>query len=135
MLQQAVDAAGPENLAATQKHPDTAEGLCRRISCIQRIHSCPDVGRPVDQSLLRVPPGRGLAIHGLMDQQRRLIGSAWFTSREGQEMVGLLEAGLLDLSALEHPRILLEGVNEAIGGIARCNGGFSNFIISPLGTS
>jgi hypothetical protein len=57
-------------------------------------------------ALLRVPPGRGLAIHGLMDLQLRLIGSAWFTSGEGQEMADLIEAGLLDLSVLGAPRIL-----------------------------
>jgi hypothetical protein len=50
-------------------------------------------------------------------------------------MADLLEAGLLDLSALEHHVSSLEGVNEAIGGIAQRNGGLSNFIISPLGTS
>jgi threonine dehydrogenase-like Zn-dependent dehydrogenase len=74
-------------------------------------------------------------IHRMMDQQLRLIGSAWFTSGEGQETADLIEAGLLDLSALEHHVSSLEGVDEIIGGIAQRNGGFSNFIISPLGTS
>ena len=50
-------------------------------------------------------------------------------------MADLVEAGLLDLSAREHHVSSPRGRNEAIGGIAQCNGGFSNFIIGPLGTS
>lgn len=73
-------------------------------------------------------------IHRMMDQQLRLIGSAWFTSGEGQAMADMVEAGLLDLSALEHHVSPLEQVNDAISGIAHRNGGFSNFIINPLAT-
>jgi hypothetical protein len=71
----------------------------------------------------------------MMDDQLRLIGSAWFTSGEGREMADLVEAGLLSLGAREHDVSSLEGVNEAIGGIAQRNGGFGSFSISPLGTS
>ncbi|MCZ1002370.1 hypothetical protein O1M63_37065 [Streptomyces mirabilis] len=67
----------------------------------------------------------------MMDQQLRLIGSAWFTAGEGQVMADMAGAGLLDLSPLEHQVFPLEQVNDAIGGIAERNGGFSNFIISP----
>jgi threonine dehydrogenase-like Zn-dependent dehydrogenase len=71
-------------------------------------------------------------IHWLMDQQHSLVGSVWFTSGEGQVMADMVEAGLLDLSPLEHHAFPLDRVNEAIGGITQRNGGFSNFIISPL---
>jgi threonine dehydrogenase-like Zn-dependent dehydrogenase len=74
-------------------------------------------------------------IHRMMDQQLRLIGSAWFTSGEGQAMADMVEAGLLDLSALEHQVYPLEQINDAISGIAHRNGGFSNFIINPLATA
>ena len=70
-------------------------------------------------------------IHRMMDQQLRLIGSAWFTSAEGQTMADTAGAGLLDLSPLEHHVYPLAQVNQAISGIAERNGGFSNFIISP----
>ncbi len=50
-------------------------------------------------------------------------------------MADLVEAGLLDLSALERHVSSVEGVNEAIGGIAHGDGGFRNFIVCPLGTS
>ncbi|MEU2266768.1 hypothetical protein ABZ568_10145 [Streptomyces olindensis] len=62
-----------------------------------------------------------------------MIGSAWFTSGEGQAMADMVAAGPFDLSPLEHvvhpPR-----VNEAISGTARRSGGFSNFFVSPLAT-
>ncbi|WP_199752780.1 hypothetical protein [Actinoplanes sp. ATCC 53533] len=71
-------------------------------------------------------------VHRMMDQQLRLIGSAWLTSGEGQTMADMAGAGLLDLSALEHHVYPLAEINEAISGIAQRNGGFSNFIISPV---
>ncbi|MFJ2442595.1 alcohol dehydrogenase catalytic domain-containing protein [Streptomyces sp. NPDC087658] len=74
-------------------------------------------------------------IHRMMDQQLRLIGSAWFTSGEGQDMADMVEAGLLDLGPLEHQVFPLDQVNEAISGIAQRNGGLSNFIISPSAVS
>ncbi|GAA3838073.1 alcohol dehydrogenase catalytic domain-containing protein [Streptomyces phyllanthi] len=74
-------------------------------------------------------------VHRMMDQQLRLIGSAWFTSGEGQEMADMVAAGLLDLSPLEHQMFPLESVNEAISGTAQRNGGFSNFIVSPVATA
>jgi alcohol dehydrogenase len=74
-------------------------------------------------------------LHRMMDQQLRLIGSAWFTPGEGQDMADLAEAGVLDLSPLEHQVFPLERVNEAVSGIAKRNGGFTNFIISPTATA
>jgi len=71
-------------------------------------------------------------VHRMMDQQLRLMGSAWLTSGEGQTMADMAGAGLLDLSALEHHVYPLEEINDAISGIAERNGGFSNFIISPV---
>ncbi|MET9819074.1 alcohol dehydrogenase catalytic domain-containing protein [Streptomyces sp. NPDC006355] len=74
-------------------------------------------------------------VHRMMDQQLKLIGSAWFTAGEGQAMADMVAAGLLDLSPLEHQVFPLEQVNEAISGFAQRNGGFSNFIISPSATA
>lgn len=70
-------------------------------------------------------------IHHMMDQQLRLIGSVWFTAGEGQEMAALGERGLVDLSVLENVIFPLAKVNEAISGIEKRSGGFSNFIIDP----
>lgn len=70
-------------------------------------------------------------IHTLMDQQHQLIGSAWFTAAEGEDMADMARAGTLDLSVFEHVRFPLKRVNEAIAGIANRNGGFSNFVVQP----
>jgi len=70
-------------------------------------------------------------IHTLMDRNQTLIGSAWFTAAEGDDMAALARAGVLDLSVFEHMRYPLKKVNEAISGIATRNGGFSNFVIMP----
>lgn len=72
-------------------------------------------------------------IHDLMDQQKRIIGSAWSTAAENQEMADMVAAGTLDLSVLEHSVYPLTEVNAAISGIAQRHGGFSNFIVSPSG--
>ena len=70
-------------------------------------------------------------IRALMDRNQRLIGSAWFTAAEGDDMAALAGAGILDLSVFEHVRYPLTQINEAISGIAQRNGGFSNFVIEP----
>jgi D-arabinose 1-dehydrogenase-like Zn-dependent alcohol dehydrogenase len=70
-------------------------------------------------------------IRTLMDQNQSLIGSAWFTAAEGDDMAALAAAGLLDLSVFEHVSHPLSEVNHAISGIAQRNGGFSNFVIVP----
>jgi alcohol dehydrogenase len=66
-----------------------------------------------------------------MDHNQRLYGSAWFTTEEGQEMADLAGAGAVDLSVLETQGRRLSEVNDAISGIARRHGGFSNFVIYP----
>jgi threonine dehydrogenase-like Zn-dependent dehydrogenase len=71
-------------------------------------------------------------VHRIIDNQITLRGSCWFTSGEGQAMADLVEAGVLDLNPFEHHVFPLEQVNDANSGIAQRNGGFSNFIISPL---
>lgn len=70
-------------------------------------------------------------IRTLMDQNQRLIGSAWFTAAEGDDIAALASAGILDLSIFDHVRYPLASVNEAISGTAVRHGGFSNFVINP----
>lgn len=73
----------------------------------------------------------GLDLHTMMDDQQTMEGSAWFTAGEGQDMADMAEMGLVDLSVFEHVCFPLEAVNDAIGGIAHRDGGFSNFVIRP----
>jgi len=70
-------------------------------------------------------------IHWMMDNQIELIGSNWFSPKQGQEMADLAAAGILDLSVFEHHCYPLADVNEAISGLAQRNGGFSNFVVVP----
>jgi D-arabinose 1-dehydrogenase-like Zn-dependent alcohol dehydrogenase len=70
-------------------------------------------------------------IRRMMDQNQRLIGSAWFTAAEGDDMAALALCGALDLSVFENHCYPLTQVNDAISGIASRNGGFSNFVITP----
>ena len=70
-------------------------------------------------------------VHMMMDRNQRLIGSAWLTTSEGQEMADLVGIGKVDLGLLETHATPMEKVNEAISGIAVRHGGFSNFVIHP----
>lgn len=70
-------------------------------------------------------------LHTLMDLQQSLTGSCWFDAAQGQDMVDMAAAGVLDLSVFQHVAYPLSQVNEAISGIADRNGGFSNYVIKP----
>lgn len=68
-------------------------------------------------------------MHHLMCVQKSLIGSLWFTVGEGEEMVELAQAGLLDLSIFEHHAFELEQVNTALKLAEQRAGGFINVLI------
>jgi alcohol dehydrogenase len=70
-------------------------------------------------------------VHWMMDEQISFIGSNWFSPGEGQALADMAEAGLLDLSILEHRRFPLSQVNAALEGIPARNGGFTNLVIAP----
>lgn len=109
-----IDALGPG-----AEHETFRQGL----RALARGGSCVDIGAVMGDVAIDV--------HDLMDQQKKLIGSAWSTAGECQEMADMAGAGSLDLSPFEHVVFPLSGVNDAIDGLARRNGGFSNFIVSP----
>jgi threonine dehydrogenase-like Zn-dependent dehydrogenase len=71
-------------------------------------------------------------VHHMMDQQQSLIGSCWFSAGEGQEMAALAGSGAVDLSVFDDVVFSLEEVNGAINGLDNRNGGFSNYIVSPV---
>jgi len=72
-----------------------------------------------------------LDVKWLMDEQVQLIGSNWFTSQQGQEIVDMVETGVLDLSYLETRSFPLAEVNTAISGLKDRDGGFSNYVVIP----
>lgn len=67
----------------------------------------------------------------LMDEQVQLIGSNWFSTRQGQEIADMVETGVLDLSYLEPRRFPLADVNSVISGLEDRDGGFSNYVLVP----
>jgi alcohol dehydrogenase len=67
----------------------------------------------------------------LMDNSMKIIGSAWFTSAEGYDIVEMLRSRTIDLSVLEHEIAKLDDINQAISGLGARHGGFSNYVIVP----
>lgn len=110
-----VDALGPG-----ADHETFREGM----RALRRGGTCVDIGA--------IMGDLSIDIHRMMDQQLSLVGSAWSTPGECQELADMVAAGTLDLSPLEHHVFPLSQVNEAISGITHRNGGFSNFIVSPV---
>lgn len=70
-------------------------------------------------------------LHKLMDCNQRIIGSAWFTAAEGQEMADLAATNGVRLDVFEHEVFPLANVNEALAVLKNRNGGFSNYVIRP----
>jgi alcohol dehydrogenase len=109
-----IDALGP---GAPQSSMLAAYGGLRRGGCFVDIGA---VGGAVPVDL-----------HKLMDNNQRIIGSAWFTTAEGQEMADLAATGGVNIDVLEHEVFDLEDVNRALAIIKNRNGGFSNYVIRP----
>jgi alcohol dehydrogenase len=68
--------------------------------------------------------------HPFMCAQLQYIGSLWFTTAEGDEMVRMIEAGTVDLSLLQERSYPLEQLNEALEDIQTQANGFTNFHIT-----
>lgn len=68
----------------------------------------------------------------LMASDINYMGSAWFTTAQGQEMAELVRTGALDLSGIGHRSFGLNEVNEAIDAAAhRDGGGFMQIAVTP----
>jgi threonine dehydrogenase-like Zn-dependent dehydrogenase len=65
----------------------------------------------------------------LMALQKSLIGSCWFSTDEGRQMVALADTGLLKLDIFNHRRFALDQVNEALVAAEDRSGGFNNVVI------
>ena len=63
-------------------------------------------------------------------KSQTLIGSSWFTTAHGQEMVELAASGRVNLEVFEHHVYALEDINKALAEIKQRKGGFSNFVVS-----
>ena len=109
-----ISALGAKAPSATML--DSMRGV-RRGGAVVNIGGCADT-LPVD-------------VKWLMDEQVRLIGSNWPSTRQTQVIADMVGAGALDMSYLEHRRFPLSQVNEAIASLSDRHGGFSNYVVVP----
>ena len=70
-------------------------------------------------------------MHEVMDNDKAILGSVWFTTADGQAMADLAESGMVDLSVFENEIFKLDEVNTALAVLKNRNGGFSNYVIVP----
>lgn len=99
-----------------------AQLMNRAIHCLRRGGSAANVGA--------VTEPLGLDPFWIMTNRITLTGSAWFTTAEGEEIVGMVNSGLLNLSPLEHKIFPLVQINEALSSMeSNRSGGFANYVI------
>lgn len=93
------------------------------LKCLNRGGNLVNVGAVMDP----VP----LDVFWMMSNNISLLGSSWFSTKDGQEMADMAEVNELNLSFFEHREFPLERINEAIecddGGLK----GFNNAVITP----
>jgi alcohol dehydrogenase len=70
-----------------------------------------------------------LDVKWLMDEAREIIGSAWFTTAEGLELVDMIRYGALDISVFQPKAWPFERINEAINGVTSGDGGFTSYLV------
>lgn len=61
----------------------------------------------------------------------QVMGSQWFSAADADQMIGMIGAGVIDLSFLEHRTFALPEVNEAIERVGSRPGGFENVVVMP----
>lgn len=66
-----------------------------------------------------------------MQREVSILGSMWFTDGEVDEMIALIDAGVIDVSKYETKPFSLKDVNKAIEYVGDRPGGFTNVIIKP----
>jgi D-arabinose 1-dehydrogenase-like Zn-dependent alcohol dehydrogenase len=100
-----------------------AEGMIEAVDSLARGGVLVDIGGMMERP--------GLDLFAMMCSQRSVLGSLWFSTREGQDMADMAGSGALNLSVLEHHTFPLAQVNEALDSIPERHGGFTNFLCVP----
>ena len=67
----------------------------------------------------------------ILVKDKAVLGSQWFTPGEIDELVRLVDAGVIDLSILEHKTFPLDEVNDAFAFVGDRPGGFTNVVVLP----
>ena len=60
-----------------------------------------------------------------------IIGSNWFTTGEMDDLVAMIDAGIIDFSFLQHKAFSLDEANEAIKFVGDRPGGAVNVLVKP----
>lgn len=72
----------------------------------------------------------GLDPKYFMDNALTFVGSAWFTTAECMELVGLIAAGVVDVAGTLQPKTWpFEEINDAINGVTSGDGGFTSYLV------
>ena len=66
-----------------------------------------------------------------MSTARTYRGSNWFTVAQGEEMVALADASVVDYEIFEHRTFALKDVNDALDTAGENLGGFINIVVMP----
>ena len=102
-----------------------ARAMMRAMRTLRRGGICANVGAVMENLDMNA--------FWMMTNRYHFMGSVWFSTAEGEEMVALAEAGLLDLGVFEHRVTPLAQVNDVLGGAMPRDGGFTNYVIAPNG--
>ncbi|SMR59375.1 unnamed protein product [Zymoseptoria tritici ST99CH_1E4] len=66
-----------------------------------------------------------------MSRDVAILGTMWFTSAEVDELIALIDAGVIDFSFLRHEFFPLKKVNEAFEMVGNRPGGAFNVVVQP----
>ena len=66
-----------------------------------------------------------------MDHDVAILGTVWFNSAEVDELIALVDAGVIDLSFVKHQFFPLEEVNDAFKVVSDRPGGAVNIVVQP----
>ncbi|KJX93133.1 alcohol dehydrogenase like protein [Zymoseptoria brevis] len=66
-----------------------------------------------------------------MSRDVAILGTMWFTSAEVDELIALIDAGVIDFSFLKHEFFPLKNVNEAFKMVGNRPGGAVNVVVQP----
>ena len=117
------DGAGVDGMIDCLPPGAPASAMLRALHTLRRGGKAANVGAVIDTLPLNT--------FWLMTNKLSLFGSVWFTTEEGEEMVAMAQAGVLDLRCLEHRVSPLARINEVLAGEFGNVGGFTNVVIDP----
>lgn len=122
-LRAATNGLGPELVIDCLASTATPEITSQAISGLMRGGTVVNIGA-LSQPLQIAPMQ-------FMSTGLTYRGSTWFSTAQGEEMVALADAGLVDYDIFEHRAFALEDVNKALALVAENPGGFVNIVIHP----